>query len=159
MFRNVLTLVLCLLALMPQRFCTCAAASTPCVDSGCRLSTLARQELAPLASSCGHVHHNDETPAQEASSLPGVASSDPNEAPTPEHRHHGQHRPDCAAVSSASVWEIVTPVPVAAPVVGFAKVVPAYDADFAPRPPRPECPAVLGPPHVPLFLSLLVLRN
>ena len=159
MFRKLLALTLCFLALTPQRFCTCAAASTPCVDSACRLAPSAHQVSVPPAASCGHAHHDDETSAQEPSLSPGVVSSDPNGTPTPEHRHRGQHRPDCGAVSPASAWVAVTPAPVDAPVAGLATATPAYDADFAPVPPRLARPAVLWPPYVPLFLSLLVLRN
>lgn len=151
MFGKLLAAALCLLALTPQRFCTCAAASRVCVDSGCRPSPSPRQKSPPRAASCGHAHHSDKTLS--------LTGSVPVDSPASEHRPRGQHRPDCTAVSPAPAWGGVNPAPVADPSAQLATVTPAYDADYAPRPPRPERPAVLGPPHVPLFLSLLVLRN
>jgi hypothetical protein len=139
MLRKLLTLAICFLVLAPQQFCTCGAGESVCTDTSC-----------PLAVTCDHHHDAD-----------GLidADDDHDQSEEPTHKHRDPHHPDCPAVSVEMRWTAPRSTSADLPLVVTGVVATRIDDFPSPCVPRPELPSVLGPPHVPLFLSLLVLRN
>lgn len=151
MVRHLLSLVLCLLAAVPQGVCTCAAGATPC-----RSSTPPAPVTPERPAAHGRCHHDSHpgTPGHEGDT-DGPAARSPA-APT---HGHQDHAPACRAVVGdpagvrvASVAAECSPAEVGpAPLgeqAGANPGVLAVRAYLAPPPPK-----------LPLFLALGVLRN
>lgn len=139
---KLLALVLTLLGVFPQSVCQCA----PRV-AACRGAATEEPAAAADRSCCRH-HHADATPDR-------LTASFANGGPSHHHEHHQNH---CPSLQPKPTWETTAPVEF---------VVPAAEAVSAPVEVQPEPldrPQIAtaidrSPPHVPLFLSLCVLRN
>ncbi|HEX3146631.1 MAG TPA: hypothetical protein VHR66_00925 [Gemmataceae bacterium] len=141
MIRKLLNLIICLLVLAPQQICTCGAGESTCTNAACPLA----QPICP----CDH-HHDDGL----------VDADDDDDLPiAPLHKHRDPHQPGCPAVSVDVRWTTPRSTIVHVELIDAGAVAEAIDIYLTPRASKPEQPSVLGPPHVPIFLSLLVLRN
>jgi hypothetical protein len=152
--RTLLTLVLCVLVLLPQRFCTCAAAGG-CLESSCPAQPVVAAD--PFADETDarrcHKHgHADWVGAESLSQAAPVIPDNPAPKPT-------RHDPDCPATKTSVSSVSLRPT---APV----SIEPSIDLQLleiaieSPRSAlRQSSQLNADPPHVPLYLSLLVLRN
>ena len=132
--RFFLTLLVCLMALVPQRVCACAAET--CCDSRCPVTT------AP-ATACGHDHDGE---------------SDEHELGEP-HRHT-HHESGCPAVTAPPVSVVPGGETVSVDsLVGTLTFLPGEGwnptSPLTPTRPIAYSPA---PPHVPLHVSLQVFQ-
>lgn len=144
MVRKLLALVLCWLVLLPQSLCTCAAAFAPCCPPPASAPTGTKDHRC-----ASHRHSAAENPASgDAAAKAPLGHTEHRDAP---------HEPTCAAVTGGQS--------ATAPQAGVVDAPPADVATLADPllaggylilvPPLP----CLSPPHVPLYLSLNVLRN
>lgn len=146
MTAKLLAVFLCLTGMFPQRACCCVPVVIGCQEAGCRGSEPG-PPAPPQACSCRG--HDD-----------GDADAAGGSVDSRAHRHE-RHQDHCPAVRPSLAEQttppskVVTPSPDLAPAsFGSDDRLPA-----APRPLRPSARIDGSPPHVPLFLSLLVLRN
>lgn len=149
MVRKLAALVLCLFVLVPQRICTCAAASAPCSHSDRQPCESDRQANEECDHQDLHTDHRDDTdhPAGE-----------PDHLHSPRPVDHDRHDPGCPQEKPGPTWEAVKSIGSTAP-----------QPDSNPLLTTVEPPALLStagrdrlPPlchsHVPRYLALLSLR-
>ncbi len=152
MFLRLLLAVLMLTGPMPVRVCTCAASATPAAPAEAPFP----DQPSQIAKSCGCGHHAKQAEAPDPSS--SCARSADNL--TTGHTHPERHDRECPAVKPrAAVSEaLLSPVPDAPADPGFCLPLvgetPAVSLKVA-----PPLEAELSPPSVPLYISLLSLRN
>lgn len=156
MFLRLLLAVLMLTGPVPVRACTCAASATPVVPAEEPTSEQPQSEAKSCG--CGHRAKQRETPA--ATPDPAPPDGHIAESGTTGHSHPERHHRDCPAVKPrAAISEaVLSPAP-------DAPTDHAFSLPLLAEPPvvrqkvcsPPEVP--LGPPSVPLFISLLTLRN
>lgn len=147
MVTRVLLVVLVLAGQMPVRVCTCAAAARPSPER------LRVTEGIPPVKGCGCGRHNAH--AQHPTGAPDRSPAQTHQTPVDGDRH----QPDCPAVNPRPVLKSALPTAVetaAADATPAPRSDPALVHVGAPAVPTRHPP---GPPPVPLFISLLVLRN
>ena len=153
MFRSLLTLLLCLLVLLPQRFCDCAAAQG-CGDSTCPVNVVvaAKTQLpSTTAHRCTKHRHGEQDEAIVKTDAPSHSELPAN----PPTKHH----PDCPVVKAPVAGQTLRPVN-SSP---FDLLTDATSCDLVVlsegASSRWPVTCSTAPPHVPLYLSLLFLRN
>jgi hypothetical protein len=147
MVTKMLLVVLALAGQMPVRVCTCAAATRPAPE------LLRTTEQPPPVKGCGCGRHKEQ--ARHPTGAPNRSPVHADQTPAGGDRH----RPDCPAVNPRPVLKAALPVAVetvAADATPAPLSVPTPAPAIVPTAPIKHPP---GPPPVPLFISLLVLRN
>lgn len=156
MFLRLLLTVLMLMGPVPVRVCTCAASAAPVVPT----EELVPEQPQPEAKSCGCGHRakQSETPAP----TPESARSDGSvsECGATGHPHSERHDRDCPAVNPRAVVSqaVLSPAPDSPATFGFSAPLLAETPVVGRKVCSPR-EAPLGPPSVPLYISLLTLRN
>lgn len=156
MFLRLLLAVLMLTGPVPVKVCTCAASATPVVPAEEPASEQPQSEAKSCG--CGHRAKQGETPA----AAPDSAHPDGNitQSGATGHSHPERHHRECPAVKPrVAVSEaVLSPGP-------DAPTDHAFSLPLLAEPPvgrrivHSRLEAKPFPPSVPLFISLLTLRN
>lgn len=157
MVLRLLLAVLMLMGPVPVRVCTCAASAAPAIPA----EEPAPEQPQPEEKSCGCGHRakQGESPAATPDSAARPDGSLAESGAT-GHSHPERHDRDCPAVNPrAAVSEaVLSPAPDAPTDFGFSLPLLA-ETPFVGLKVCSAPAAPLGPPSVPLFISLLTLRN
>lgn len=155
MLRALLILTLCTLVLLPQRFCTCTLAGD-CCESNSSSDAVSTPVLPPAkVHHCKRHRHEShaETATKEQESQSGPSC--PKTPSQPSSDHH----PECPLVKPTTAGESLKPVQL--PIMGSPDVCVLEAIELAhDRTSRHRIQSYPAhPPHVPLYISLLVLLN
>jgi hypothetical protein len=156
MFLRLLLAVLMLTGPVPVRVCTCAASVSPVVPA----EEPAPEQPLPEAKSCGCGHRANQGETHAATPDSARPDGSVSESGASGHSHPERHDRDCPAVKPrVTVSEAVhSPAPDAPSDFGFSLPLPPETPVVRRKVCSPR-EAPLGPPSVPLFISLLTLRN
>lgn len=144
MLNRSMTLLVCLLVLLPQRACMCAGELVSCNDRTCAVAPVEPPVAVPKGKCCKHRHHDEVADA--------LATAEPA-----THQHE-RHQSECPSINASLVVDLIKPgVDLLDPVIEPTSVLNPFDVIFDVRPRLPDVVvAALDPP---LYLTLQNWRN
>lgn len=104
MLSRLLTLLVCLLVLLPQRVCICAKEVVSCSDKSCPVAVAKIPAKETRSCSCRH-HEEQEPQATENAN----SDKDWNIDRDTSHQHE-RHHSDCPSVNAFKVYDSIKPV-------------------------------------------------